>query len=390
MKLTLIFVSLIFTLSCGGGKKGLEAFNNITKATMSSVPMMIESKGIDSSSFKTTDKNLSTSDLGFTTTIENEHKNFIQGFFKLECHMNSKKSNFCPENLNPKPEYNKKGVNDQYKLTISTLIGLVYHAIMYGENIYSGSGYKTCQKGDNASSLVNNTPYYDGNAIHDLVINIPDFFDCVSDFTYAGSKVYSTYHKAENDDLFGVITSRYNVGQEGTPVTYSSDIFQIYASQVEDGFPKLIAANLAAYNTMLNRAIIIADISYNKFVAKYHTKQNNKSHLLNAIGQAGVDSQGNWVKGNYVVRTNIEGDIKTFCMENGETPTILAGSECSDLENIIGNWSNIDLKAYFDLSDEDDERLANFINKLNTDTAFSENEIPSNHNSFPQTITASE
>jgi len=395
MKLKLIFLSLIFVLSCGGGKKGVEAFNNITKATMSSNPMIKEDANFTTSSISS--KNLKSTSITFENEMHADHMTRIKDFFKLECHMDN--VDFCPEGLG-----HKNIETDPYKLTITTLIGLVYHAIMYGNNIYGGTGYKTCSSGNLSNApLPSKVPNFGGK--ENMVIGISNFFDCVSSFKFKGDEdevntSYATYYSAASDDAYGVIFSRYNTVSGG--YSASSDISQVYASQVgADNNPKLIAANIASYNTMDIRAIIMANTQDNTFVVKaqsngdHESPDGNNFNLIYAIGKAGVKPNGDWVEGYYLLKSvlNASDDsaAKYFCIKNGVRPEVVSDENCESILEDIDNWSNIDLESYFKITNENDkERLKNFISLLKDGNFLSSNLVPSGHDVFPQTITASE
>jgi hypothetical protein len=116
-------VTTIFFMSCGDSSSSSNStattsFNNVTSTTMGSAPMI--TNAVTTASFE--------------TTVNSTHMSAIQSFFKLECHMNSAEEDFCPTGIAHTYE-----TGDERKLTVSTLIGLVYHAIMYGKNIYGNS-----------------------------------------------------------------------------------------------------------------------------------------------------------------------------------------------------------------------------------------------------------
>lgn len=398
MKKSLFFTILAFVFSSCGGSGGTSSFSKVTEATMTSVPMIKDSETITAQSiaFKKTSnlKAISSSELDFTQlAASGENAEQIKSFFKLECHMNSDSTNFCPEGID---YFYSDESPDDYKLTIGTLIGLVYHAIMYGQNIYnSDPSYKTCTKGDNAVELTDQTPYFEGQTSHPLIITIDDFFDCVSSFTYEGPAVYTTYSKATNDDRYGIITAR----KEAPSEFYddSSDITQVYASQVNtEGVPELIASNSASTNSMHNRAIILANVATHKFAAKYHSSDAN---YLVAIGKAGVNADGTWVTGNYLVKSVTGGTTKIYCIANGETPTVVSATDCEDITDLITldgttNWTDADLPTYLGITDTTDlANLANFFTELNNGNPLDANQVPElpasgGHDEFPANITA--
>lgn len=389
MKKIFILGGVLGFFACGGGGGGSSAFSEVTEATMTSVPMIKDSEDFTTASVLAKKKTIAIKNFTFVEgAMDSEPEAQIKQFFKLECHMNTDRSNFCPDNLNPAPVYSETSP-DEYKLTIGTLIGLIYHAVMYGENIYShDDSYKTCATGDNAATLTANTPYFDGATSHNFILNIPNFFDCVSSFNYDGVLNYTTYYKAEAGDRFGIITARKSES--------SSDITEVYASQLNAaGVPTLIASNSASYNTMNNRSIILANVETHKFVSKYQTVTNtSQTQTIIAIGKAGVNSDGIWVDGYYLVKSVIGDTTNIYCIHNAEIPVVSAASNCSDIIAELtldgtDSWSNADIAGFMGLEAPDTTYLANFINILKTGEVLNANLVPSSASQFPSVISAS-
>jgi hypothetical protein len=142
---------------------------------------------------------------------------------------------------------------------------------------------------------------------------------------------------------------------------------------------------------MNQRSIIITNATTNKFIAKYQTKDaNNNQNTIAAFGKAGVGTDGTWVSGYYIVASKQAGDQKLFCIQNGETPKVVAESNCSDLEALgtmtSTDWTNLDIATFMALSTEEATYLGNFITKLTASTALDADEVPASHDVFPDSF----
>ena len=334
----------------------------------------------------------------------------IQTFFKLECHNDDNSVNFCPSGV---------AASDSNKFTAQTLIGLVYLAEMKGKDIYNDSAakFKTCEAGVTHSALTNHIAYYDigggPGTFEPVVLPFGSLLDCVSTFTETSgantNTTYSAYSKATTGDVYAYVSSRKGAV---TSLGTMSDVFQGYMSK-SGGNPEVVAFNLASYNletastTFGNRVVLIVNVTTHKFAVK--TGDGNGNSLM-AMGKAGYDpSTGTYTDGYFVVRVLTNTAARVYCIKNSATPTVVAGSNCTDIVVGLGTtsgtgWSAAQVATYLGMNSTDAANVADFITGnsnfpssttgINNSTEIGYPEAPCNVSStcddlhFPITITS--
>lgn len=391
----LAFVPVVFALSvCGkkkddpatppGGGETNAVLLDFTKHAANSLPQ-IATTGPSSTSLAASITPASTGSAAYILNLAK--------FFKQECYMPMGSDNewggFCPNSV--KEEYDAAisggdGVAEgseffsKYKLSSGTLIGLIYHAQMYG-NV--GANSNDCAASGGTDLTTPNHPNFinvqDATGVPGkFVVHYPTgspLFSCVKTNQWDNqAATYSTFGFAENST--NVLTARYGQPYGDIP-DQQTDIFQVYLSFVPDTEttkPLFLAFNHpSAQGT---RAIVLTNLVEHKFAVKYRM---GNSEVV-SVGVGGVDAtSGEPVPGHYIARVvGSESDAGVYCVNNGtgEYTTFSDEDSCGDDASLSAAWSTMNpetVASFLEMGVADKAAAVNYLAFFGDNTeAFSE------------------
>ncbi|MBF0238429.1 MAG: hypothetical protein HQM12_12040 [SAR324 cluster bacterium] len=334
------------------------------------------------------------------------NSSLIESYFKLECQMDD--VNFCPEGV---------AADENSKFTLLTLVGNIYHAEMYINNIYPEPGaevevddagnpilpHESCGKlnGKVLSGDASVVPV-DGSK---FIVDMSALYDCAgSEPEFDGTR-YVLYSKAEDEKTYAVLWSSKNVHNTNFE-THHSQITQAY---VHKGDSTVLAFNLVGRwkgvnytgTSSGNRSVGIVNSTTNKFIVKYiwpAEDASDKNKKLVALGTGGYDPEtGVWADGYYMIKAYSEGwttdsaGEDLVCIRNGITPTVVDSSNCAEISGFFSTtgWTLGEVHQWLGTTSEDQTNLAGFNGFFDDSSFLTNDEAPLNTtDSFPDSITA--
>jgi hypothetical protein len=279
----------------------------------------------------------------------------VSNFFKLECHNDTGTDNYCPSSVST----TGSGM-DNYKLTTTTLIGLIYHAQMYAQNIYSDNVEYTdssCPSGSSSITVTSSsfTATTDGDKFI-LDGGLYNLYDCLYSYSREDNGTsYMAYNLTSDDTLYSMISTRKNdLSSAGWDQT---DFFQVYLTKPDGTTPTILAFNHAGMNDAASdhfvRAVLLANLTNNRFAVVYKT--GNSGTWLKAAGTGGINaSTGTANSGYYWVQTD---DLGKICVDNSTGADATAG-DCA-----ANPWTT-GVATFLGLTAADTTNLATFISNI--------------------------
>ncbi len=301
--------------------------------------------------------------------------NTLATFYKLECFMPDG-DNFCPAGTDT-----SGGMSSPYKLTSYTLIGSIYHADMYS------GGMKTQCYGTAASINSGSfTAAQSGGTPDMFLLDYYGLLTCVEDLSGNSYTGTGTSHQAYSVDpgqtYQATLTTRYRNPFEGVSIPGQNDVFQVYVG-VNNGTPVFLAYNYAGADTMLQRTVLLVDLTNHKFAVKHYQSSTN---FLVAVGAGGIDLQtGTFNPGYYYTRfTNDFGNEDDGCVDNA-TGNFEADNTACDAASVPRNWVTSDSVAdYLGMNTEQRTHLAAFLSKFTDDAPLTAIDSPSSSATDPE------
>lgn len=307
-----------------------------------------------------------------TTTMAN--------FFKQECYMpsddGSSYTGFCPNDTKSELDTALQGsgigdgttIFNKYKLTSTTLIGLIYHAQLYSQ----GPGLSNTCSTYSASDLATaNSPTYTGTNDPDkFIIDYNSMLSCVKTNESNGETTYSTFGYNGNEDYPAIanLTARYGLAYNNV-ADKQTDIFQIYLgldkSTVNNDTPTptFLAFNFVSAGGL--RAIILANLVDNLFAVRYATA----TQQIIAVGKGGVNEETGAAISGYYIAKDITAS-NTYCVNNatGEYDDTTYAN-CTTTIDFWDSMSADNVATYLKMNDVDKEKASGFLAFFtNTDT----------------------
>jgi len=299
-------------------------------------------------------------------------------------------------------------VFNKYKLTSTTLIGLIYHAEMYS----AGPGPSNACADFNGSSLATaHSPSFTGgtSASDKFVIDYFSALYCVKANSYDGNTSYSAFGYVSDDTSPAIanLTTRYRHPYDGVSDPGQTDIFQVYVSldpadaTTQSPTSKFLAFNFAGVSSMYSRAIILSNLSTHKFAVRYTTGNLTLgNHHIIALGVGGVDkTTGTPVNGSYMIKIiNTDGDNSSnltsasYCVNNSAGTYDDANyTACTTTAAIP--WDSIsasNVATYLEMSTTEQTNLAGFLAYFNDTDLLSVDDFPRSEaeadSNFPRMI----
>lgn len=266
----------------------------------------------------------------------------ISNFFKLECHMPGSDDN-CPAGIT---------ADDDTKYSVTTLIGVIYHAEMYMENVIDYEMEDCSTTGVTSSSFVTDDATGDTST---YLIDYYDLLDCVGSSSYEGNTQYFTARTSTDSGYVILVTRKHDTSTSGWD---QSDIYQAYVSTDSDGEARFLAFNTTNINDTSStdstfRTVLLVNLSTRRFLVKHH---GTGSNYVIAAGQGGITDSGEYQSGYYFAKSS--GTPSGICVDNA-TQTEAASSNCSDEQ---ASWSGAsDVASYLDLTATEQTEIENFI-----------------------------
>lgn len=326
-------------------------------------------------------------------------------FFKQECYMpndaGTSYEGFCPADVRAELDtaMDAGGIGEgsdvfsKYKLSATTLIGLVYHAEMYSQ----GPGLSNDCDSLNANSLAtNHSPVFTGGTDPDkFVIDYSQMLSCVKTNNWGGNTTYATFGYNDNADNPAIanLTARWGLPYGDQPDA-QSDIFQVYLAFDKDTVdadsptPTFLGFNFVSAGG--SRAVILSDLTSHKFAARYFSRvSDSDAKQIVAVGTAGVDkTTGTAVTGHYSV-ADLSGTPEHQCVDNTTGNYEADSSLCAvDLTTMTGDT----IETFLDMSSEDSTNLSGFLEFFANDDVMDTTKAPGTDytddktNYFPKTI----
>jgi len=385
----------------------------MSEESMGSLPMVApESSSVDTNNTGTLETGLYLNSYSIGDVVDLDT---IRRFFKYECHMNYTDSNFCPSTLDLPADSSQSN----YKFTTTTLIGLIHHAEMYMDNIYSKENSdddtkdstlwladsdtkddeETGEKDDGVENIENDNYVFISTTTAEGVADSsgkPDTFiipfSGLYNFLEVESGSSSTpmlYRNAKDKAKYvALILRKHNTG--GSSNWSMSDIMQAYLTTYA-GEGKILAYNIASVNDItdsdassLQRAILMVNFQTRQFIVKYRMSDTQ----LIAIGKAGRDkTTGELLDGYYYVKA-YTGATLDFdgCVDN-KTQTMVEESNCTNEKTLFDN--DFDVTSYLGLTGAEPTDVSGFIDFLNNGTLLADKDTPtsvSDIKHFPDSV----
>ena len=289
----------------------------------------------------------------------------LRKFFKQECFMPGG-SNFCPRGL----DLGDGGTASPWKFTSTTLLGLVYHAEMYGGGLRTSCGKGRAVTLDPGSL----EPAADGGTPGRFVLDAFASYDCLEQDAppNPASRAFSTKH-----DYQATLTTRHKV-PSGDPAFPMTDIFQVDVSMDAAKAPTFLAFNNAGVASMAARTVLLVNLRTHRFAVKYQTGPATTPGAVMAIGVGGVDrSTGAANAGYYHARWNEPGGAAMrACVDNGTQLLEVDDSECTRTQVPL-DWTSSDAVAdYLGMDSAQKTRLAPWLARFATPAALGATEAP--------------
>ena len=267
----------------------------------------------------------------------------INSFFKLECYMPDVVDN-CPTGIGPEIETNK--------YTVTTLIGVIYHAQLYMENVLNYSLPDCTTATVSASSFVTDDSSGDTST---YLIDFYDQLNCLGSSTYNSQTQYYAAQSDTSTDNVMIVTRKHDTGTSGWD---QSDIYQAYLSKTDASTDHILAFNTTNINDTSTgdstfRTVLIVNLSTRKFLVQHH---GSGSNYVVAAGQGGISTAGAYESGYYYAKSNWT--TVGLCIDNS-TRLEVDASNCS---NETASWSSTaEVATYLDLTSIEQTDLANFL-----------------------------
>lgn len=290
----------------------------------------------------------------------------LASFFKQECHMYPD-DDFCPKGIDAAA---KDGKNS-WKFSVTTLLGLVYHAEMYtgGKRSRCAGRAATISSSSFVSASGGGDP--DRYILDDLSV-----LECLEDATGSASTPSYRAYSIE-PDFQATLTTRHKATASFVPAPMT-DVFQVDVSVDRGGAPTFLAFNWAGVSTMYGRAVLLVNLKTHRFAVKYLTGPASSAHHVSAIGVGGVDrATGAARPGYYSVRyTDEKGMPLQSCVENATQLFEVDDTECARTE-VPTTWTTSDAVAsYLELTPAEQSRLAAFVAMFATPAPLGVDETP--------------
>lgn len=273
-------------------------------------------------------------------------------FFKQECHMYPQ-ANFCPAGVDVQA---KNGMND-FKFTSTSLLGLVFHAEMYGGGM-SASCAGTAAKITSASFVAATEAGSDPDRF--ILDNLAQY-GCL-EATDDGYRVTS-----QAQDHQATLTARYKFGDG-----HETNVFQVDVSVDKNKAPTFLAFNWAGVSSMAARSVLLVNLKSHRFAVKYLTppvpSMNIGTNWVDAIGVGGVDrATGAKHAGYYHVRYTSESfQPKVSCVNNATQLLEVDDTECA-AAGVPITWTSSEAVAnWLEMTAAERTRLAPFLAKFST------------------------
>lgn len=239
-------------------------------------------------------------------------------FFRQECHQHPD-VNYCPPGVDVKAN---GGLNDA-KFTVTTLLGLVYHAELYLE------GHRTRCAGTpktfTRASLVGLAQGGDDPGRY--VLDQLALYECLETDVHDGATKYVA--ASVQPDFQATLATRHKApsGPGGPPQT---DVFQIDVSLDAQQAPTFLAFNWAGVSSMAGRAVLLVNLTTHRFAVKYLTGPAGQEHFVSALGVGGVDrATGAGHPGFYRARYSSEQrQPQEACVDNATQLLEVDDTEC--------------------------------------------------------------
>lgn len=311
-----------------------------------------------------------TSGKSITTQVQ------LAGFFKQECHMYPQ-ANFCPAGVDAKA---KNGQND-FKFTSTSLLGLVFHAEMYGGGMPASCAGAPATI--TSASFVAATEA--GSDPDRFILDTLAQYECLEP-SDDGFRVTSleTDHQA-------TLTARYKFGDG-----QETNVFQVDVSVDQAKTPTFLAFNWAGVSSMAARAVLLVNLKTHRFAVKYLTapvpSMNIGTNWVDAVGVGGVDrATGARHAGYYHVRyTSERFEPMVSCVDNATQLLELDDTECA-AAGVPITWTSSDAVAtWLGMTPAERTRLAPFLAKFATPEPLALSDTPSGRGDaelyFPKVI----
>lgn len=263
----------------------------------------------------------------------------ISNFFKLECQMES--DNNCPSGVTA-------DANNKY--TVTTLIGVIYHAEMYMENVLDNQISSCTAATVNAGSFVTTDA---GGSTSTYLIDYFSQLNCIGSTSYNSQSQYYTVQSDTASDVVIIVTRKHDTATAGWD---QSDIYQAYLSKDSAGAAHILAFNTTNINDAADdstfRTVLLVNLATRKFLVQHHGTGTN---YLIAAGQGGISASGTYESGYYFAKTNNTAGI---CIDNA-TQKEVAASLCSS-ETVA--WTTpAEVATYLGMTAGEQTDLAGFI-----------------------------
>ncbi|MBU2512025.1 hypothetical protein KJ966_11860 [bacterium] len=267
----------------------------------------------------------------------------ISNFFKLECYMPDSDNN-CPTGVTPEINTNK--------YTVTTLIGVIYHAEMYMENVLNYFA-SSC-----TAATVNASSFKTDDSSGDTSTYLIDYFsqlNCIGSSTYSSQTQYFATQTDTSAKNVMIVTRKHDTATAGWD---QSDIYQAYLSKTDASNDHVLAFNTTNINDTAAddstfRTVLIVNLSNRKFLVRFH---GTGSNYVMAAGQGGISTAGVFESGYYFAKSNAT--PSGICINNA-TRLEADAANCSAE---TATWTSAaDVATYLDLTAAEQTDLANFL-----------------------------
>lgn len=294
---------------------------------------------------------------GLTSGVSITSELQLKNLFKQECFMPGD-ANYCPAGVDT-----SRGESSPFKFSSTTLLGLIFHAELYGGGIRSA-----CTGRQVALTPANLKTTTGGDGMRFLVDTLP-LYTCAE---VADEKVkprHRAYSVAPDYQATMTLDDHYPEGASGPTRTA---LWQVYTGLDSRQAPTVLAFNYAAVAGYPMRTVLLVNLVTHRFAIKYLTPPpagEVKYRYVVALGVGGVDRQsGAGRPGYYFARYSDEetqtSPEETACVDNATQLIEVDDTECRNA-GIPVAWTRADdVAAWLELSSAEQVRLAPFLAKF--------------------------
>jgi hypothetical protein len=349
---------------CGNRQSGESI--EFTRAAMKSVPSMSATgTTAQALTFSASPGTLSAA-LALATGTIADYPDLVN-LFRKEC-QHLPNDNYCPPTVHPTTD-----LMDPTRFEMGSLIGIIYHAQMYG-----GSLYTKCSGDGLSPTTVSAGSYAAADATNALADPTRFVLDQFSLYTCRSSNVSDSNAETRVVSAVGdgsyqaALHTRFNYLSPG-----QTDFFQVYVS-MQAGSPEVLAFNFSAATPHASRIVLLTNLTNHRFALKYYVPLQGAmgaALYVVATGVGGYDlSTGNDNPGYYVVSFSMWSGRTTLCVNNVGAVVQPDTTSCT-ASSVPTAWTSSDaIASYLGIPASDTGRIAAFLAMFADDAPLTAND----------------